>query len=52
VCSSADDGLMQSLMSLHADEPVAVTVDDTEAAKPERPVRVKQKRLRTPATRS
>ena len=39
VCSSADDGLMQSLMSLHADEPVAVTVDDTEAAKPERPTR-------------
>ena len=26
ICSSADDGLMQSLMSLHADEPVAVTV--------------------------
>ena len=42
VCSSADDGLMQSLMSLHADEPVAVTVDDTEAAKAERPVRTKR----------
>jgi hypothetical protein len=39
-------------MSLHADEPVAVTVDDTEAAKTERPVRPKQKRIRTTATRS
>lgn len=53
VCSSADDGLMQSLMSLHADEPVAVTVDDTEAAKAERPARAKPKpRLKTAATRS
>ena len=52
VCSSADDGLMQSLMSLHADEPVAVTVDDTEAAKPERASRAKQKRVRTAATRA
>ena len=53
VCSSADDGLMQSLMSLHADEPVAVTVDDTEAAKPERPVaRLKRPKVRTTATRS
>jgi hypothetical protein len=43
---------MQSLMSLHADETVAVTVDDTEAAKLERPVRAKQKRVRTTATRS
>jgi hypothetical protein len=53
VCSSADDGLMQSLMSLHADEPVAVTVDDTEAAKLERPAtRAKRPKVRTTATRS
>jgi uncharacterized RmlC-like cupin family protein len=53
ICSSADDGLMQSLMSLHADEPVAVTVDDTEAAKPERPAtRLKRPKVRTTATRS
>ena len=52
VCSSADDGLMESLMSLHADEPVAVTVDDTEAAMAERPARAKQRRVRTTATRS
>lgn len=52
ICSSADDGLMQSLMSLHADEPVAVTVDDTEAAKPERPAKAKRPKVRTTATRS
>jgi mannose-6-phosphate isomerase-like protein (cupin superfamily) len=53
ICSSADDGLMQSLMSLHADEPVAVTVDDTEAAKSERPpTRLKRPKVRTTATRS
>jgi hypothetical protein len=44
---------MQSLMSLHADEPVAVTVDDTEAAKLERPAtRAKRPKVRTTATRS
>jgi hypothetical protein len=52
VCSSADDGLMQSLLRLHEDEPVAVTVDDTEATKAERPARPKPRKVKTTATRS
>ena len=50
VCSSSDEQLMESLMTLHGEEPVAVTVDDTEAATPERPARVKRPKVRTTAT--
>lgn len=54
VCSSADDGLMDALMNLHADEPPApVTVEATPPAKHERLPRPKRRlRARTAATRS